>query len=87
MALENPGAAELAASAGAGGVAAPVYIFFDGTGTGLATSLAMPNRSNIGHPGTPEEIQAFAALLEKTAPRMSAAERKRIVDYLSAQKY
>ena len=87
VALENPGAQEMVDSAGGKGSGVPVYIFFDGEGNRLATSMAMPDGGNIGHPVTPEEIQAFDGLLEKTAPRMTAAERKQIVDYLSKQKY
>ena len=86
LALENPGAQEMATSAGAkGGI--PIFIFFDSEGKRLATSMAMPDGGNIGHPATPEEIRAFAGLLEKTAPRMTAAQRQQIVDYLSKQKY
>jgi thiol:disulfide interchange protein len=85
--LENPGAQALVDSAGGKDSGVPVYIFFDSVGNRLATSMAMPNGGNIGHPVTPEEIQAFEGLLVKTAPRMTAAERKQIVDYLSKQKY
>jgi thioredoxin-related protein len=87
VSLENPGAQELADSAGAKGGGVPVFIFFDSAGNRMATSMAMPNGGNIGHPVTPEEIQAFAGLLEKTAPRMTAAQRTQVVDYLSKQKY
>jgi thioredoxin-related protein len=87
VALENPGAQEMANDAGAGGAGVPVYIFFDSEGNRLATSLAMPDGKNIGHPATPEEIQAFDRLLEKTAPRMTADERKQVSDYLAKQKY
>jgi thioredoxin-related protein len=85
--LENPGAQAMVDEAGGKGSGVPVYIFFDGTGKRLATSMAMPDGGNIGHPATPEEIQVFAGLLEKTAPRMTAAQRKQISDYLTAQKY
>jgi hypothetical protein len=43
----------------------------------------MPKNGNIGYPATPEEIKAFAVLLEKTAPRMTARERDRITAYLT----
>jgi thiol-disulfide isomerase/thioredoxin len=86
VALENPGAKELAEAAGAKGQGIPIYIFFDSAGTKLATSMAMPNGGNIGHPVTPEEIVAFDGLLQKTAPRMTAAQRKQISDYLTKQK-
>ena len=72
--------------AGGKGSGVPVYIFFDSSGKVLATSMAMPGGKNIGHPATPEEIKAFAGLLEKTAPRMSAAQRGQVTDYLSNQK-
>jgi thioredoxin-related protein len=87
VALENPGAQEMANSAGAKDAGVPVFIFFDSAGNRLATSMAMPDGGNIGHPASPEEIKAFDGLLEKTAPRMSAAQRKQIADYLSKQKY
>lgn len=87
VALENPGAQEMANVAGAGGAGVPVYIFFDSGGNRLATSLAMPDGGNIGHPATPEEIKAFDGLLVKTAPRMTAAQRKQVSDYLSRQKH
>ena len=85
--LENPGAQELVNAAGGNGAGVPVYIFFDSSGERLATSLAMPNGGNIGHPATPEEILAFEGLLMKTAPRMTAAQRKQVTDYLAKQKY
>lgn len=87
VALENPGAQEMVDGAGLQEAGVPVYIFFDGDGNRLATSMAMPNGGNIGHPVTPVEIKAFDGLLEKTAPRMTAAERKQVSDYLSRQKY
>ncbi len=86
VALENPGAQELADAAGAGGQGIPIYIFFDSAGTRLATSMAMPDGGNIGHPVTPAEISAFDGLLKKTAPRMTAEQRKQVSDYLARQK-
>src|SRR4029079_4339472 len=40
-ALENPGAQEMANTAGAGKAGIPIYIFLDSNGKTLATSLAM----------------------------------------------
>jgi thioredoxin-related protein len=85
--LENPGAQEMVDNAGGKGSGVPVYIFFDSAGNRLATSMAMPGGKNIGHPATPEEIKAFEGLLEKTAPRMTAAQRQQVTDYLAKQKY
>jgi len=80
--LETPGADELLAAQGAGKSGVPVFMFFDKEGNKLADSLALPNRANIGYPASPEEIQAFAGILEKTTPRMTAAQRASIIDYL-----
>ena len=87
VALENPGAQAMVDEANAKGAGVPVYIFFDKDGRRLATSLAMPDGGNIGFPATPEEIQAFDRLLEKTAPRITAAQRKQVSDYLTSQKH
>ena len=86
-ALENPGAQEMAVEAGVAKSGVPVYLFFDSNGKRIATSLAMPNGGNIGHPATPEEIKAFDGLLIRTAPHMTSTQRAQIVDYLSRQKY
>jgi thioredoxin-related protein len=80
--LENPGADQLLAREGAGNSGVPVFMFFDQTGKKIADSLALPDRANIGYPASPEEIQAFAGILDKTTPRMSAAQRSSIVEYL-----
>ena len=64
----------------------PVYLFFDAAGKRIATSMAMPGDKNIGHPATPEEIQVFSGLLEKTAPRITAVQRQQISEFLSKQK-
>ncbi|HEX4996634.1 MAG TPA: thioredoxin family protein [Terriglobia bacterium] len=85
VALENPGAEDMVNSAGAGGAGVPVYIFFDSAGQTLATSMAMPDGQNIGHPASPEEINAFDVLLEKTAPRITKEQRKLVSEYLSKQ--
>jgi thioredoxin-related protein len=80
--LENPGAEQLLAREGAGKSGVPVFMFFDQSGNKIADSLALPNRANIGYPASPEEIQAFGGILEKTTPRMTGAERASIIDYL-----
>jgi thioredoxin-related protein len=86
-ALENPGAQAMVDQAGAANSGVPVFLFLDKNGKTLATSKAMPDGSNIGHPVTPEEIKAFVGLLERTAPRMTAAQRTAIADHLSKKKY
>jgi len=86
VALENPGAEDMLLAAGAGEAGVPVYIIYDSRGTQLATSLAMANGRNIGHPVTPEEIEAFLGLLDETAPYLTAADRADVAAYLAKQK-
>jgi thioredoxin-related protein len=85
-ALETPGAQEMVNAVGGEKSGVPVFIFFDKTGKTMATSLAMPNGGNIGHPVTPEEIAAFDGLLQRTASRMTEPQRQEISDYLAKQK-
>ena len=85
-ALEHPGAQAMVDEAGGAKSGVPVFIFLDKTGKRLATSMAMPNGGNIGHPVTPEEIAAFDGLLARTARRMTADQRKQIADFLAKQK-
>jgi len=80
--LENPGAEEMMTKEGASKSGVPVFMFFDQAGKKIADSLALPNRANIGYPASPEEIEAFGGILEKTTPRMTAAQRASIIDYL-----
>lgn len=80
--LENPGAEDLMKAHGADKSGVPIFMYFDQDGKVIADSLALPNRENIGYPASPEEIEAYAGILEKTAPRMTVAERASIIRYL-----
>jgi len=81
-ALENPGVDSVMQALGLQG-GPPMFAFIDANGKEIASSFALPpNNENIGYPGTPEEIKTFGGLLEKTAPKMSAADRTTIIDYL-----
>ena len=82
-ALENPGAQEIMERNGAGKAGVPYYLFLDRDGKKIVDSLAMPKGGNIGYPATPEEIKTFESLLPKAAPRMTAAQRASISDYLT----
>lgn len=82
-ALENPGAEELMSAMGGANSGLPFYFFLDKEGKKIADSKALPNGGNIGHPANAEEIKAFEGLLERTAPRMTSAQRAQIVDYLT----
>ena len=81
-ALENPGAEGMMATWGGADAALPFYVFLNGEGSKIADSNAMPDGSNIGFPGTREEVEAFGRLLERTAPRLDTAQRASIVEYL-----
>ncbi len=79
---ENPGAEALMAELGASDAGIPVYLFLDKNGRRLASSMALPDGSNIGYPTSPEEITAFEGLMEKTAPHMTADQRAAVTQYL-----
>ena len=82
-ALENAGAEEKMNAWGGEKSGLPFYVFLDAAGRKIADSNAMPDGANIGFPATPQELQMFVALLERTAPRLGQADRSKIVDYLS----
>ena len=82
-ALENPGGSEVMESLGGKSAGLPFYAYLDGSGKRLANSMAMPNGGNIGFPANQEELTAFMSLFDKTAPRLSADERGRLVGYLN----
>jgi thiol:disulfide interchange protein len=81
-ALENRGAQALMDKWGGSKSGLPFYVFLDASGRKLADSNAMPDGTNVGFPGTPEEARIFLTLLEKTAPRLGKADRAKIAGYL-----
>jgi thiol-disulfide isomerase/thioredoxin len=82
-ALENAGGQQKMNAWGGEKSGLPYYVFLDAAGRKLADSNAMPDGSNIGFPATPQELQMFVALIDKTAPKMSKADRSTIVGYLN----
>ena len=86
-ALENPGADKVMSDMGGAKSGLPFYAFLDAKGKRLADSNVMPGTNgaltNIGYPGSREEIAAFDALLKQTAPKMKADARKNLADYLT----
>ena len=82
--LENPGGTKYLADMGGAKSGLPFVVFLDKNGKKIADTNVLPGNSNIGYPAAPAEIAAFAKLLAKAAPRMSAAERAKITDYLKA---
>ena len=82
-ALENPGGEEKMNAWGGAKSGLPYYVFLDAAGRKIADSNAMPDGANIGFPATAQELQMFVTLLDRTAPRLSKADRSKIVDYLN----
>jgi hypothetical protein len=87
--LDTPGAAQLMKRLGASD-ALPFFAFLDSTGAPIVSSIMPPRDGkkggNIGHPMEPYEIDWFLIMLDKAAPRMTAAERGAIEKTLRAQK-
>ncbi len=81
-ALEHPGGEALMDEWGGADAGLPFYVFLDADGSKLADSKMLPGEKNIGFPATPEEVDAFVGLLDRTAPRLPATDRDRIIDYL-----
>ena len=83
--LENPGGKEYMKQLGGEKSGLPFYAWLDSDGKKIADSNVMPGtNSNIGYPGEPAEIEAFMALVKKTAPNWSEADQKTLHDYLVA---
>jgi hypothetical protein len=82
-ALENAGGEPLMKQLGGAGAGLPFYAFLDADGTRVANSMAMPNGGNIGFPANAIELQAFTALLDKTAPALTSADRVVLMEYLN----
>jgi len=79
---ENPGGLAIMKTLGGEKSGLPFYAIIDAKGKKLADSNAMPKDQNIGYPGSPEEIEAFGKILEKTAPKWKATDRQKLIDYL-----
>jgi thiol:disulfide interchange protein len=83
-ALENPGGQDAMDRWGGGKAGLPFYVFLDASGRKIADSNAMPDGTNVGFPGNEREVAVFLGLLDRTAPRLSAADRGAMTRYLEA---
>lgn len=81
--LENPGGREILAKMGGEKSGLPFYAFIDKTGKKICDSNVMDKNSNIGYPGSDEEIAAFGKLLKLSAPKLSKEDYQKIIDYLT----
>jgi thiol:disulfide interchange protein len=80
--LEHPGAATAMERWGGAKAGLPFYVFLDARGNKIADSNAMPDQTNIGFPATKLEVERFMALIERTAPKLTADDRAAIARYL-----
>jgi thioredoxin-related protein len=78
---ENPGGQDIMSDFGGKNSGLPFLVFLNGKGGMIANSNVMPQKQNIGYPGSQKEITAFLRLLKKTAPHMTSKQRDRIRSY------
>jgi thioredoxin-related protein len=81
--LENPGGKEIMAKLGGEKSGLPFYAFLDSKGKMIANSNVMDKESNIGYPGSEEEIAAFVKLL-KLSSELNDEQLSKISEYLKA---
>lgn len=81
--LENPGGQELMKKFGGEKAGLPFCAFLDKNGKKIANSMVMPDKSNIGYPGAPEEIELFGKLLKKTSKKITDKQLAEISDYFT----
>ncbi|MCX6170828.1 MAG: thioredoxin family protein [Ignavibacteriales bacterium] len=80
--LENPGGSEIKKNFGGEEAGLPFYVFLDESGKKLADSNVSDNNSNLGYPGSNEEIDAFGKLLKLSAKHMSEKQFAAVKEYL-----
>jgi thiol:disulfide interchange protein len=85
LTAENPGGKEILNQLGGEKSGLPFYAILDPAGKKLADSNVMPGNSNIGFPGSPEEIAAFDKILKQTAPRMTEEQRAAVTKHLGVK--
>jgi thioredoxin-related protein len=78
---ENPGGKNFLSEFGGNNAGLPFMVFLNGKGKMIANSNVMPQKQNIGYPGSKEEIAAFVSLLKETAPHMTDKQRDVIQSY------
>lgn len=82
--LENPGGKEFMAKLVGKKSGLPFYVFLDSDGKMISNSNVMDKESNIGYPGSAEEIEAFGKLLKTSAKNLSEEQHTTIIEYLKA---
>lgn len=79
---ENPDGKALMDKLGGATAGIPFYAFINAEGKTLATSNVMPKDSNIGYPGSLEEINAFMKILKTGAPNINDDDYNTLFTYL-----
>jgi hypothetical protein len=80
--LENPGGQELMKKFGGEKSGLPFYVFLDSKGNKIADSNVMPKNSNIGYPGSSEEIDTFVKIVKKSVKHINKKDISTIEEYL-----
>jgi len=83
---ENPGGKEILANYGGTESGLPFMVFLNKKGKMIANSNVMPNKRNIGYPGSRKEITAFMKLLKKTSTHMTNKQQEVIQSYFELHK-
>jgi thioredoxin-related protein len=81
-ALENPGGREYMKKLGGEKSGLPFYAFLKSDGEKISDSNVMPKETNIGYPGSEEEIEAFGKLLRSASNRLDDAQYTAVIEYL-----
>jgi len=79
--LENPGGQDMMKKFGGEKSGLPFCVFLDKSGKMIGNTNVMPDNSNIGYPGSKEEIALFTDLLKRTTKKMSDEQLAEIIDY------
>jgi thiol-disulfide isomerase/thioredoxin len=77
--LDTPGGNELRTKLGGDNAGIPFFAILRPDGTVLGNSYMQPGKNNMGCPMSAEELAAFDNLLRAAAPKMTAADREKLV--------
>ena len=81
--LENPDGGDVMKEFKGENAGLPFYVFLARDGKMIANSNALPDSSNIGYPGSKEEIAAFVGLIRKAAPGITVEQSDIITTYFT----
>lgn len=79
--LENPGGKEFMVKLGGQKSGLPFYAFLDAEGNKICDSNVMAKNSNIGYPGSAEEIEAFGKMLKASSTKLDDKQLETILEY------